>query len=528
MKTLNIIPAFLVAALSLTSCSDDWDNHYDRSETAATESVLDMVKGNPDLSTFARMIEIAGYSDLLGSSQTFTVFAPTNEALAGVNLENTDEVKRIVANHIARFNNSTASDAAQGVKMYNGKRFFFDGNNFGGATLDDTDNIATNGILHIVSTQIPYVYNLREYFDTHDNTSAIAEFIARFDEKQLDLEASVAIGVDEKGQTVYDSVLVDYNPLFDRYRGIGDIADEDSVFTMIIPDNVAWQKAYDRISPYFNVYNADQAVADSIRDVQTSLAIISDLVYRQEVEDPAAFPKLMSTTGSEIFDVPALFAGTTRIKASNGWIYTAPRVNYDNTETWNKEIEVEGETQTGRTPGAGTTINVRSVDSDNPFADVISEMRYIEVSSTSPSRQPGVTISIPDVLSGQYDIYASFVPANVLDATAVNDSTRVSFTISYMGANGRNTTSRFTNSDFITRPTEMTLIKVAEGFSFPVSNYYDRLWWMDETHSSLDQTVTTTVYVTTNVSNTEFNRGVMTRRFRLDRIIFVPVKNLAD
>ncbi|MDE6495417.1 MAG: fasciclin domain-containing protein, partial [Duncaniella sp.] len=207
MKTLNIIPAFLVAALSLTSCSDDWDNHYDRSETAATESVLDMVKGNPDLSTFARMIEIAGYSDLLGSSQTFTVFAPTNEALAGVNLENTDEVKRIVANHIARFNNSTASDAAQGVKMYNGKRFFFDGNNFGGATLDDTDNIATNGILHIVSTQIPYVYNLREYFDTHDNTSAIAEFIARFDEKQLDLEASVAIGVDEKGQTVYDSVL---------------------------------------------------------------------------------------------------------------------------------------------------------------------------------------------------------------------------------------------------------------------------------------------------------------------------------
>ena len=108
MKTLNIIPAFLVAALSLTSCSDDWDNHYDRSETAATESVLDMVKGNPDLSTFARMIEIAGYSDLLGSSQTFTVFAPTNEALAGVNLENTDEVKRIVANHIARFKNSTA------------------------------------------------------------------------------------------------------------------------------------------------------------------------------------------------------------------------------------------------------------------------------------------------------------------------------------------------------------------------------------------------------------------------------------
>ncbi len=527
MKTFNLIPAFLVAALSLTSCSDDWDNHYDRNESAASESVLEMVEADPQLSTFAKMLEISGYKELLGSSQTFTVFAPTNDALASVDLTDVDEVKRIVANHMARFNNSTATSATQGVKMFNGKRFFFTDGGFGGASLLQTDKIARNGILHVVSSQIPYIYNLREYIDTHASTSDIAAFIRRFDEKRLDVDASVAIGVDENGQTVYDSVLIDFNPIFNTpVRGLGAIADEDSVFSMIIPDNAAWQQAYERISPYFKVYNADQAVADSIADVQTSLAILSDLVYRAEVTDPAAFPMLMSTTGSEITDVPSLFAGTNRIQASNGWIWEAPSVlNYDNTLTWNKEIEVEAESMSGRTPGAGTTINERSVDSSNSFADLISEMRFIEVSSTTPSRQPGVTLSVPDVLSGAYDIYASFVPACALDASNLTDSTRVSFTVSYMGANGRSTSKQFRDTEFKTSPTEMTLIKVAEAMEFPVSNYYDRLWWMDETHSELSRTITTTVYVTTNVSNSEFNRGVMTRRFRLDRIIFVPVKN---
>ena len=526
MKTSYILWSLLAGALSLTACSDQWDDHYDRTEATTGESVLDMVKSRPDLSTFARMIEIAGYDGLLASSQTFTLFAPTDDALAGVDLDDVDEVRRIVANHMARFNNSTADAAAEGVKMYNGKRFYFSGDTFGGAVLGETDHIARNGIVHVLSTSIPYVYNMREYIDVHDNTSSIAAFIARFDEKKLDLDASVAIGVDQNGQTVYDSVLVDYNPIFgNKWYGLGEIANEDSVFTMLIPDNGAWQKAYDRIAPYFNVYNADPAVADSIRDVQTSLAILSDLVYRTDAADPTALPVIMSTSGSEITDVPSLFAGTSRLQASNGLIYLAPELNYDNTLTWNKEIEVEAEEQTGRTPAAGTTVNVRAVDSDNPLAGEISEMRYIEVSSTSPSRQPGVTISIPDVLSGAYDIYASFVPANVLDATAVNDSTRVSFTLSYMGANGRSTTSRFTSSDFITHSKSMTLIKVAEGFTFPVSNFYDRLWWMDDTHSSLDRTVTTTMLISTNVSNTEFNRGVLTRRFRLDRIILVPIKN---
>lgn len=528
MKTLNIITSCLAAGLFTGACSNEWSRHYEPDNDAASETVLEMVNSRDDLSIFGKMIEIAGCKELLSSSQTFTVFAPANSALTDVDLSDTESVKRIVTNHIARFNNSTSKGAAgdNGVKMYNGKKFHFVGMTFGGAEISECDMIATNGLLHVLSEQIPYKYNLREYISTHDDTRSMAEFLARFDQKKLDLDGSIAIGVDEKGQTVYDSLLVDYNPIYgDPIRGLGEIANEDSIFTMIIPTDAAWQRAYERISPYFNVYNENKAVADSIKDVQTSLAILGDLTYRGELTDAASLSMVLSTSGSKITNTAELFSGTTKIQASNGWIYTASELNYDNTLTWNKEIEVEGELSTGRTPGAGTTINVRTVESDNPLADEISEMSYIEVSSTSPSRQPGVTISIPDVLSGAYDIYASFVPATVSDATNVNDSTRVSFTVTYMGANGKAATKNFKESSFITSPTKMTLMKVADAMEFPVSNFYDRLWWADETHSAVNQNITTTVYVTTNVNNNEFNRNEMTRRFRLDRIIFVPIKN---
>ena len=47
------------------------------------------------------------------------------------------------------------------------------------------------------------------------------------------------------------SVFKDYNRLLqDYYFGIGWIHDEDSVYTMILPDNEAWDKAYEQVSPY--------------------------------------------------------------------------------------------------------------------------------------------------------------------------------------------------------------------------------------------------------------------------------------
>lgn len=190
------IHRFLAAASALAllgACSDKWDDHYDPdpSLVAADQTVYEMVKSDPALSQFGKMIEVAGYADLLNTSQTFTLWVPDNRALADVDLTDVAEVKRIVANHMARFNISTANGASRGVRMYNGKVLYFDGASFGGARITRSDIVLNNGVVHILGERIPYSYNIREYIDTHSNTTMIREFLSRFDEERFD-EASSA------------------------------------------------------------------------------------------------------------------------------------------------------------------------------------------------------------------------------------------------------------------------------------------------------------------------------------------------
>lgn len=520
----DILKTVLTASVvAMYGCDDSWDNHYnDNPVTGAEASVYEQIKSDPELSVFAGMIETAGYKDLLSSTQTFTVWAPVNDALQDVNLEDKEAVARTLANHIARFNISTATPAGDGVKMLNGKVLYFSSTSpsFGGVDIINPDIHASNGLIHKLSTTIPYSYNFREYIDTHDNTSYISEFIALFDEMLLPSQIPGAVNVSSA-----DSVAVSYNRLLEYpVYGLGSIASEDSVFTMAIPDNNAWVSAYEAIKPYFLTYNKDQEIADSIQHMQTSLAVVNDLVSRIRIKNPQEVDSIITTGGSVISDPVAFFSGMRQVDASNGSIFLASAINYDMTETFNKKIEIEAEEQTGRTPAAGTTIYTRNVPTDNQFAHQISGQRYIEVFPVSSSRQPGVTFAVPDILAGHYDIYATFVPANVSDQSNTQDSTRVQFALSYMGENGRTLSKTFNDKDFLTSGTRMTTVKVASAFKFPVANYYDRVWYMNPKNDLKDRITTTSIYVSTNVSNAEFNQNVLSRRFRIDRLVFVPVK----
>lgn len=511
------------ALIALSGCNEAWDDHYtDKSALEGTSSLLEEINKDPELSTFAQMIHLVGYDELLASSQTFTVWAPVNAALTDVDLTDKAAVTRTLANHIARFNISTATPDDEGVKMLNGKMMYFsDGAiSFGGVDIVKADIHATNGLLHKLNTAIPYSYNFREYINIHSNTSSISDFIAQFDEM---LFPSQIPGTDDV--TSNDSVKVSYNRLLEYpIYGLGNIASEDSVFSMVIPDNQAWEKAFQEIEPYFNTYNADQAVADSIRKQQTSLAIIGDLIFRTGLNNPLEMDSIISTSGSVISSPTNFFNGMEQIAASNGRIFLASSLNYDMTETFNKVIEIEAEEQTGRTPAAGTTVYTRNVSTDNILSDEISGQRYIEVFPVSSSRQPGVTFKVPNILAGEYDIYATFVPANVADATNDSDSTRVQFAVSYLDTNGRSKSKSFNDKSFLTSATKMTTIKVAEAFKFPVANFYDRVWFMNPKNDPNDRVTTTSIYISTNVTNAEFNANQLSRRFRIDRLEFVPVK----
>lgn len=74
---------YLVLLLFIAgSCRDDsYIDKYERPEWLAGK-VYTQLKEQPDLSTFAKCLEIAGYDTILDVSGSYTVFAPTDEAFA--------------------------------------------------------------------------------------------------------------------------------------------------------------------------------------------------------------------------------------------------------------------------------------------------------------------------------------------------------------------------------------------------------------------------------------------------------------
>lgn len=527
MKYRNNLLIALVAVCT-TACSD-WDDHYDNSLNAGNgQTIMASLESNPQTTRFAELVNKAGYAGLLGSSQSFTVFAPVNDALVGFDENSTTALSQMVTNHIARHTYPSSTPETEGVRMIDGKIYYFDNmESFAGSRLSTTNERTENGLIHHISTTIPYIYNLYEYIQSNENTSKLYEFISRFDDKIMDQDKSIEIGIDDEGRPVYDTIFVNHNIMLDdKIYGLGSIATEDSTYTMLIPDNNAWEQAYERIAPSFVNYNADPDIADSIQDVRTCLAIVNDLFYRGTVEAPAAADSLVSTSGSVIHSPATLFGNAAYAKMSNGAAYTVSALAYDNAETWNKEIGVEAEQQNGRTyNNAQTAVYSRNVTADSKIEGVSNDS-YIEVSPMTTSGQPTVTFEIPNVLAGKYNVYAIFLPPTVEGEVDSPDSTYISFTISYLNSNGRNTSknSKGKTEAYLTSGSKIVKMLAFEEIDFPVSNYTDRLWLTDESNNASDVATTTQLTISTNVTNSEFSSKKFGRTFRLDRIILEPTK----
>lgn len=507
-----------LAAVTLVSCNDKWDEHYGRPDDAPSISLMEMIAQRSDLSIFAQCVRQTGAAELLSSTTTSTVWAPNNDALSELDLTDSAAVQRVVSNHIAPYSypSTTASNVA--VAMLNGKSMHYTSQSvFNGNPIFQADNRAENGILHVMSMQIPYQYNLREYLETHDDYSHLREFIQRFDEVRFDAQAS----------TLYDSVFVNYNCLLqDRHYGIGHIHDEDSAYTMVLPSNAAWDAAVEHLAPYHVVYNKDAAIADSIQQVQTRLDIVNHLVMRGRIADPATQDSLLTTRGGIIRDAQNYLGSYEREEASNGMMYLAQdQLVMDDSCTWNPVIVVEAEDIDSRTTVPGSTAYIRTTDA-NSAVHGVSRNSYLEV--TSSSLDGGITFNILGVLAGKYDIYCDFIAPEISGASLAAEQTRVQFQLRYQQANGStktvNVNSKKDDTLLVGGEDSHGIIPVLayKAQEFPVSNQFDNMWFADPNNNPADAKATVTLQVKTNVGTTELGKTLM-RRFRLDKIRFVPV-----
>lgn len=482
----------------LLSCSDTWDDHYEGTiEGVNGGSLWQAIKADGNLSNFASVIEATGYDKSLGSTQVFTVFAPTNDSFTAdeakalieeykaqkrtVNDDDNTVIKEFVQNHIALYNYSVSSKSDDSIVMMNGKYAVLKNGSINSSNLTLTNKLYENGVLFTVGKPVDYSANIFEQIRKDPDLDSVRSFLynEKFYKKVFSASSSVEGGLDSLGRTIYlDSVFYQQNELFSY---VGRIASEDSTYWMVLPTNEAWHDLVEEYSQYF-VYPSsaanllEQGDLDSLTYTNTRLAIMQGAAFSQTsnydiisgkktttaAEDSVrAFPYILSYNDREskwgasfnyyqFYDPLSpggIFYGAQRQECSNGTVLKMANWPINKLQTFARWRIIEAESITnmkgvGKYTAGGeekdaASYNIRSVGNVD-FRGCVWSNRFMEF-QTIASRYT-VTYYLRSLLSNfGYDIYMVTAPAlaNDSNATATQSlPTNILFTLEYPDANG--------------------------------------------------------------------------------------------
>lgn len=493
-------------------CKNEMDDHYVyKLENKSNLNLYEYIKSQSELSVFAEMLEISGLDSLLTQSQTFTVWAPDNEYLRGINLSDKDLVDKILRNHICRYSYSSVDALDKYLRMINGKliRFNTQGSElyFDDYKIIKSDISTLNGIVHVIGGYVPYRLNHWEYLMNENGIDSLKSYLNSLDYFELDYEKSYRDGV------FMDSIMIKKNTILES---LGKLNLEDSIYTMLVPDNLAWEKAKQKIQPYYNSLKSDGG--DSARLEYTKWAIVRDLVFRGRFELPFETPEIKSTRNNKFTNPDEIFSGGVRSKLSNGLSYRTSEFNFKSIESWFKEIRVEAEDNVGgeriasnytvnTITGFGTGLN-------------ISGNQYISALPKTSSSISKLYLKYPiyNTLSGTYNIYVVFVPTYAIDKTDKRPF-KLNYFISYVNSEGKQLNDIKLNVvNNVTDTTSISKVLIAEKFKFPYCNI--------EGYNEIGVRKPSTVQIkienaagTSSSETSKFNRTI-----KVDCIILEPVE----
>lgn len=515
--------------LAATSCSDFSDyNAIDASaEPSADKTLWENIKANANLSDFAEVLEKVGYDKVLNESHTYTVWAPVNGSFdkdSLFSLSDSKIIKEFVKNMVANYSHQETDVNDTTVFMLNEKLLKFHGKNTSSMTFDGQSLIAnsglsafncpsTNGILYTISNPSTFRYNGYEIItDAKDKASKFYDMVMKYQTVTLDEKNSVK-GEIVNGLQVYDdSVLIVRNSLTEgtlRSR----LTNEDSLYTVFIPNDEAWDEAYNRIAKYYNYIPemnyqdlsdkdlkpvkgggntastafmalgyakklvklsskpSDSEFEDNASYWTDSIAkrnVTNNLIYSEtntkynyKLADGQKFEKgdtLYTTTRKKLTNLPELDKVTMETKTlSNGHARIINHIPFKSWETYAPEIRTRHVVRYLTSNNS----NVSNVVYTNVSKDICTfdkpdekNLYYVRVNvSEGSAYAPEMDFRLPDVLSTTYDIYAVVVPGwieNQDDSDYVRKPYTLRFDINYTNEKNEEVRGRFNGEGLVT------------------------------------------------------------------------------
>ncbi len=279
-KVLKHGVLFLLMVLTLWGCKDPWEDHLAITEGVPGSNLFELLQNTPELSTFTGLLQEAGWEEELMSSKSFTVWAPDNDAMSAIDtdaLSDSAALAMFVSNHLSFAAYSYYSPVRQLiVKTYSGKNLLIDNENGkveDANLLEPYDQVASNGILHIIDKALTPKPNVWDIIESTDLAPKHVEYLQGLSGMVFDPSIAMIIGVDPvTGKPVYDTLsgMVWSNQFIVEVR---DLTNEDTLSTTILIDDPVFDSEFEKYRKFYKL-------SDSIEsDELTRWTISKDLVF---------------------------------------------------------------------------------------------------------------------------------------------------------------------------------------------------------------------------------------------------------
>jgi len=480
---LCIVQYALCIGMMLASCADysDYNTVPEDALPGANKTLWENIVSDQQLTKFAALANQCKFSEALNSPRFYTVWAPVDASFSDAEfnrLRSSDSatiVKQFLQHHITEYNYpvSAALDDATIVTL-NAKHHPFTQASFDGFSYNAVNIPSNNGVMHKINGLSEFYYNLYENIDNLQGCDSLREYIQKYDEFYLDVNASVIGPLVDGKQTYLDSVLKKRNNVI-RSIMRADLEDEDSTYCMLVPNDKAWSDAYASISPCYNYIpkmdymdllkkttvasstnattaKADKAVeaSDDLQDSLTCRNIVENLVFsysnwhnRPLWPNPGSSSviinpedTLYTTSRHYLTDMrQTIMHAISENEMSNGMTYTIDSLAFNPWQTYNPVITTTYPEATLKVTKL-TTHNVpldNLAGRDSLFSKVPQMFRqwlfpstsrfftYVAVDSANvdgTTGKPEFCFALRDVRSTTYHIYVVTVPAQVEEPQA--------------------------------------------------------------------------------------------------------------
>ena len=506
--------------VTATSCSDfdDYNSQYTDPNPGGNLTLWENIKGNSNLSDFAQVVQKSGFAENLNTSRFYTVWAPLNGTFDVASLLEQDNAKlqkEFVKNHIADRNYTTSAGMDEKVVVLNRKAYSFTGKTFGNVGLAESNLPSKNGVIYTMNGKVPFLYNVNEFLDEVKGCDNFVKHVKNYEMSYLDEHASIKGPIIEGVQTWIDSVMVRYNSLFDNLNAR--VEEEDSSYTILVPTDTAWNKAYKKIASAYNYlssFNYQDLMSTAVGNNTASSSAMTpalgatkvsidadyyrDSLVKKNITDYVIYsnnesynsfmkPEVGTTIGDTLFttkrrkltnvkNILGAMAGE-RQKLSNGWACKLDSLMFLPWETYNPTIT---STNIGRMlavkDGRTSTVHImRSMldpamcQLDEPEEE---ELTFIKAEPSTLSGKPELDFYLNNLRSTTYNIYVVMVPACVEDTAAVRLPYALRFDLSYTKEDGnlQKQTWGSTSAPILTDANKVDTVSLGQ-FTFPICYY---------------------------------------------------------